>query len=84
MPRPDALEHEWRFDAIGTRWQIDTEEPLDEAARAQVAARIDAYDRTWSRFRDDSAASALRTEPGSTSSRPRPSRCSPSTTSSSR
>ncbi|QHC67197.1 FAD:protein FMN transferase [Rathayibacter sp. VKM Ac-2759] len=64
MPRPDALEHEWRFDAIGTRWQIDTEEPLDEAARAQVAARIDAYDRTWSRFRDDSAASALRTQPG--------------------
>ncbi|KQP97550.1 MULTISPECIES: FAD:protein FMN transferase [unclassified Rathayibacter] len=64
MPRPDALDHEWRFDAIGTAWQIDTAAPLDERIRAQVAARIDAYDRTWSRFRDDSAASALRTQPG--------------------
>ncbi|MWV50528.1 FAD:protein FMN transferase [Rathayibacter sp. VKM Ac-2803] len=64
MPRPDALAHEWRFDAIGTSWQIDTDAPLDEPARARVAARIEAYDRTWSRFRDDSAASALRARPG--------------------
>lgn len=63
MPRRDAsfaLEHAWRFDAIGTVWQIDTAEPLGDARRSAVSARIEDYDRTWSRFRDDSAVSLLR------------------------
>jgi thiamine biosynthesis lipoprotein len=63
MPRPDAatvLGHVWRFDAIGTVWRIDSDQPLDDALKARVAARIEAYDRTWSRFRDDSAATRLR------------------------
>ena len=49
----------WRFDAIGTTWEIETERPLGEAARARVTAAIDAFDRTWSRFRPDSTVSAL-------------------------
>ncbi|SMH33717.1 thiamine biosynthesis lipoprotein [Rathayibacter oskolensis] len=67
MPRPDAsgvLEHVWRFEAIGTEWLIDTDEPLDGRTREQIETRVEDYDRTWSRFRDDSAASALRTGPG--------------------
>lgn len=67
MPRPDVLPelaHPWRFDAIGTVWQIDTEAPLDTAVRARVDAVIDEYDRTWSRFRADSAVSRLRTATG--------------------
>ncbi|PPG10466.1 FAD:protein FMN transferase [Rathayibacter sp. AY2B7] len=63
MPRPDAptvLGHAWRFDAIGTGWQIDTAEPLGPSHRSRVEARIAEYDRTWSRFRDDSAVSQLR------------------------
>ncbi|PPG16090.1 FAD:protein FMN transferase [Rathayibacter rathayi] len=63
MPRPDpapALGHEWRFDAIGTTWQIDTAEPLGASRRARVTACIEDYDGTWSRFRDDSAVSQLR------------------------
>jgi len=42
-----------RFDAIGTGWQIDTVRPLDASAAAAVRSCIDAFDRTWSRFRDD-------------------------------
>lgn len=42
-----------RFDAIGTGWQIDTVLPVDAQTAEAVAARIDAFDRTWSRFRDD-------------------------------
>ncbi|WP_159501938.1 FAD:protein FMN transferase [Microbacterium sp. 18062] len=49
----------WRFDAIGTRWEIETGEPLDADARAEVEALIGAFDRTWSRFRDDSLVSRL-------------------------
>ncbi|AZZ51060.1 FAD:protein FMN transferase [Rathayibacter festucae] len=77
MPRPEplhpdaapaatrrVLESAWRFEAIGTTWQIDTDAPLDALVRERLRARIEAYDRTWSRFRDDSAASRLRTEPG--------------------
>ena len=59
-----VLDSAWRFDAIGTTWQIDTDAPLDAVARARVESRIAEYDRTWSRFRSDSAASRLRTEPG--------------------
>ncbi|MCM6760967.1 FAD:protein FMN transferase [Rathayibacter sp. ZW T2_19] len=67
MPRPDdrhVLEHVWRFDAIGTVWRIDSGVALDAGVRARVGARIAEYDRTWSRFRDDSAVSRLRTGPG--------------------
>lgn len=67
MPRPDdrhVLEHVWRFDAIGTVWRIDSGEALDAGVRARVDAVVDRYDRTWSRFRADSDASRLRTEPG--------------------
>lgn len=49
----------WRFDAIGTGWQIDTAEPVGEDARAVVAEVIERFDREWSRFRDDSVVTAL-------------------------
>ena len=51
MPRPDATV---AFDAIGTRWSIDTAEPLPEVVLGAVRDRIDRFDRDWSRFRDDS------------------------------
>lgn len=50
----------WRFEAIGTAWQIDTAAPLGDAERAAVTARIETFDRTWSRFREDSAVWRLR------------------------
>jgi len=50
----------WRFDAIGTTWEIVTERALPAAVRDEVTGRIDAFDREWSRFRADSAVSALR------------------------
>lgn len=49
----------WRFEAIGTRWEIETAEPLDAGVRADVEGLIGAFDRTWSRFRDDSLVSRL-------------------------
>ena len=49
----------WRFDAIGTVWEVVTVEPLPEPARDRVRGRIEAFDRSWSRFRKDSVVTRL-------------------------
>ena len=49
----------WRFDAIGTAWEIETRAPLDHSTRAAVTDVVDRFDREWSRFRDDSLVSSL-------------------------
>lgn len=55
MPAREA----WRFEAIGTSWEIETDAPLAAEVRGSVSALIDAFDRAWSRFRPDSSVSAL-------------------------
>lgn len=47
------------FDAIGTRWEIDTPEPLDADVLAAVHDRIARFDADWSRFRADSWVSEV-------------------------
>ncbi|MFJ9590606.1 FAD:protein FMN transferase [Streptomyces acidicola] len=47
------------FDAIGTRWLIDTEEPLSADLRASVLERARRFDATYSRFRPDSLVSRI-------------------------
>jgi thiamine biosynthesis lipoprotein len=47
------------FEAIGTRWQIETPRPLPSATRAAVLERVEAFDRDYSRFRPDSLVTAL-------------------------
>lgn len=49
----------WRFEAIGTPWEIETAGDLPDAARAVVGEVIESFDRTWSRFRADSVVTAL-------------------------
>ncbi|WP_217614076.1 FAD:protein FMN transferase [Cellulomonas sp. GbtcB1] len=62
MPRPEATA---AFDAIGTRWTIDSAEPLPDPVLRAVRERIDRFDRDWSRFRDDSwVAEVARGGPG--------------------
>lgn len=51
--------HEWVFEAIGTRWQVDTPQPVGAPARHRVGALIDTFDRTYSRFRDDSTVAEI-------------------------
>jgi len=52
------------FDAIGTRWQIDTDEPIAPELEASLHSRIEQFDRTYSRFRDDSLVSTIARTPG--------------------
>ena len=55
----DPLPVAWTFDAIGTGWRIDTDEPIPDAARAAVTDRIERFDRDWSRFREDSLVTRI-------------------------
>ncbi|MFS0913237.1 FAD:protein FMN transferase [Microbacterium sp. 179-I 3D2 NHS] len=54
----------WRFDAIGTRWEIETTGVLGASERESVAAEVERFDREWSRFRPDSGVSRLGREGG--------------------
>lgn len=49
----------WEFDAIGTRWRIDTVEKLPPDAQVAVDGAIGEFDAAWSRFRSDSLVSLL-------------------------
>ncbi len=60
MPDPE----DFRFDGIGTRWEISTPRPLDASVRARLLAVVERYDSDWSRFRSDSTVSAMAREPG--------------------
>jgi thiamine biosynthesis lipoprotein len=53
----------WRFEAIGTVWEIETARPLTAGEREAIGETIDDFDHTWSRFRDDSLVTALAAEP---------------------
>ncbi len=55
----------WRFEAIGTAWEIETPGPLDDATRRSVLGVVDAIDGRWSRFRADSIVSRAAAEGGS-------------------
>jgi thiamine biosynthesis lipoprotein len=59
---PSLLE----FDAIGTRWQIETpaHAPLDAGVRQAVLDRVAEFDAAYSRFRPDSLVARLAREPG--------------------
>ncbi|WP_193596513.1 FAD:protein FMN transferase [Microbacterium sp. YJN-G] len=60
----------WRFDAIGTPWEIETDAPLGEELQGDVAAIVADFDAAWSRFRDDSVVSRLRARPGTVAAPP--------------
>ena len=59
-----ALRSAHRFDAIGAPWQIDTAEPLGGEVIRAIAERIELFDRTYSRFRDDSLVARIASTPG--------------------
>lgn len=53
----------FRFEAIGTPWEIETNEPLAEPLRRHVLERIREFDITYSRFRADSLVSRVAAAP---------------------
>lgn len=59
----------WRFEAIGTHWEIESDDGLSADSRAAVEAVIERFDREWSRFRPDSDVTRLAREGGMLASR---------------
>jgi thiamine biosynthesis lipoprotein len=57
---------EWTFEAIGTSWWIAIYQPVDaiEKVQSDVAERIEMFDKTYSRFRDDSVVSSIAQKAG--------------------
>ena len=49
----------WEFDAIGTRWAVETEAPVSGRVRTRVGALVAQFDEQWSRFRSDSLVARL-------------------------
>jgi len=49
----------WRFEAIGTTWEIQTVAPLPPSVRVSVEDAVERFDREWSRFRPDSLVSTF-------------------------
>jgi FAD:protein FMN transferase len=62
VPQPDW--EEFRFDGIGTRWEISTPRPLPDKVSARLLSVVETYDGEWSRFRPDSTVSAMARQPG--------------------
>jgi D-arabinose 1-dehydrogenase-like Zn-dependent alcohol dehydrogenase len=50
----EPLYSSFRFGALGTQWEIATGEPLNDGLRQLILKRIDDFEQTYSRFRDDS------------------------------
>jgi FAD:protein FMN transferase len=62
-PPTPAVASTVTFEAIGTRWCIDTDEPLRGEVRDRVLDRIRRFDRTYSRFRPDSLVAQVAAAP---------------------
>jgi thiamine biosynthesis lipoprotein len=62
MPHPGW--QSFRFDGIGTGWEISTPAPLPPGLRSSVLAEVERYDSTWSRFREDSLVARMSVAPG--------------------
>ncbi|MHA5048897.1 FAD:protein FMN transferase [Streptomyces sp. SD15] len=56
---PQPRGSRFAFDAIGTHWQIDTDEPLSASLHSHILDRTRRFDATYSRFRPDSLVSRI-------------------------
>jgi thiamine biosynthesis lipoprotein len=58
----------FNFEAIGTKWHIDTYKKLDETEKSKLFSkikdRIDIFDKAYSRFRTDSLVTKMSKESG--------------------
>jgi FAD:protein FMN transferase len=59
-----TLQFNWQFEAIGTHWSIETENKLNAVVQSIISDRIELFDATYSRFRDDSIVTAMASRAG--------------------
>jgi FAD:protein FMN transferase len=49
----------FKFDAIGTSWEIDTSRPLSASLQREIVERTERFDAAYSRFRSDSVVAQI-------------------------
>lgn len=54
-----VLTSSFKFDAIGTSWEINTPAPLGSVTRAQILDLVERFDSIYSRFRRDSVVTRI-------------------------
>ncbi|MFZ1301173.1 MAG: FAD:protein FMN transferase [Candidatus Microsaccharimonas sp.] len=59
------LKHKYAFEALGTSWVIETDQPISVALKEIIQEAIEAFDITYSRFRQDSLVTKLSQQAGS-------------------
>jgi thiamine biosynthesis lipoprotein len=59
-----TLPRNFRFEALGTMWTVDTATPLESVIRQKINAWLSRYDKAYSRFRDDSIVAAMSRQAG--------------------
>ena len=68
-PEPTELSASWKFEAIGTEWWIGIYQPVEDTLLADISAvigaRIQVFDKTYSRFKSDSLVSQIARKAGS-------------------
>lgn len=52
--------HSWKFEALGTAWDIATERSLSVVVKQKIKDTIEEFDATFSRFRSDTKIAGLR------------------------
>jgi thiamine biosynthesis lipoprotein len=51
--------HSYIFEALGTRWSVETPRDLLPSVKHAIQTRLEKYDRAYSRFRDDSIVARM-------------------------
>lgn len=59
------LKNNYSFEAIGTSWSIETNEEISTSLKKIIQDRIEKFDKTYSRFRDDSLVTRIAQHAGS-------------------
>ena len=49
----------WTFEAFGTNWTIEADQSLSDETKREVTERLEQFDKTYSRFRDDSLVAEM-------------------------
>jgi thiamine biosynthesis lipoprotein len=56
--------HSYAFEALGTHWVVETPEEISPGLKQRLHDRIELFDRTYSRFRDDSLVTEISKQAG--------------------
>jgi len=51
--------HSWRFDALGTSWEVASVRPISDLVKAAITKELSLFELTYSRFIGDSFVSAV-------------------------